>query len=256
MKKSYKILVNVGTHGTERVGLRVLEKLKGLNLKSGKLKTNIANPKALKKGVRFIDHDLNRSFPGNKNGSHEQKLAHNLIPKLTSADVVIDIHSTESDIQEAMIVTRYTKEIRKLIKAVGPRYVLVMKISRSNALISQARLGVAFEYGKDKSGKTLMGTVNGIKNILRSLGMLDGICKPHYGKTKIYVIKKAFPRKDSDELVPQIKNFTLVKKGQIVAKNGGDFIRSRKSFHPILFREPTYKDIFGFMGEYLGEIKN
>ncbi|MEQ1561455.1 MAG: succinylglutamate desuccinylase/aspartoacylase family protein [Nitrospira sp.] len=254
MKKQFKVLVNVGTHGTERIGLKVLEKLKNLNPKSGKLETNIANPKALKKGVRFISHDLNRSFPGNKKGSYEQRLAHNLIPKLKSTNLVIDIHSTESDIREAMIVTRYTKKIKKLIKAVGPKYVLVMKISKSNALISHSKLGVAFEYGNDKSIKTLTGTVGGIKNILRSLGMIEGVCKPQHTKTKIYIIKNTFPRKSSDKLMPEIKNFTLVKKGQVVAKNRDKLIRSEKSFYPILFREPTYKDIFGFMGEYLGEI--
>ncbi len=254
MKKENKVLVNVGTHGTEQIALKVLERIKNISIKKGELITYIAHPVALKKKVRFIETDLNRSFPGNKRGSLEQKLAYKIKQKLKNMDVVIDIHSTESGIRETMIVTKYTKEIKELVKAVGPKYLFVMEVSKKSALISGSKIGLAFEYGKDKDLKTLEGTMRGIVNILKAMGVVEGKCNPHYKKTKVYVIQKPFPKTSSQKLIPTIQNFKFVKKGEVVAKDGGKYIRAPQSFYPVLFRKNTYKDIFGFMGEYKEEI--
>ena len=57
-------------HGDEPLGKEVAEKLWSLNLKRGTLFTVFANPLAFEKEARFVDSDLNRSFPGNPNGNY------------------------------------------------------------------------------------------------------------------------------------------------------------------------------------------
>ena len=37
----------------------------------------------------------------------------------------------------------------QLLNAVKPKYVLYMSMNKQNALISSAKVGLAFEYGKD-----------------------------------------------------------------------------------------------------------
>ena len=57
-----KIAVVCCLHGTEPYGLEVVKRL------PASLSFFIGNEKALKENRRFIDSDLNRSFPGKENG--------------------------------------------------------------------------------------------------------------------------------------------------------------------------------------------
>ena len=48
------ILVNACTHGYEKVGKKVIDKLKDLKLKKGSVILNLANEKTYKKNKAFI----------------------------------------------------------------------------------------------------------------------------------------------------------------------------------------------------------
>jgi len=61
-----KILFIVATHGDEKIGVEVIERLRTKKLDRF-FDYLVANPKALEKNTRFIDVDLNRSYPGVRN---------------------------------------------------------------------------------------------------------------------------------------------------------------------------------------------
>ncbi len=50
-----------------------------------------------------------------------------------------------------VIVTKYDEATKAVIEAFNPPKVLVMSYKSDNALISQAKVGIAFEYGQDDS---------------------------------------------------------------------------------------------------------
>lgn len=246
MKRQQKIIVNAGTHGDEKIGLRVIDALKKLNINNGQLIFNIANPEAFMLDKRFVDQDLNRSFPGKKNGNYEQRRAYELLPIIKSADIVIDIHSTTSELKDALIVTKINKKTKEYIEAISPKYVLIMKATKNNALISNAKIGIAFEYGKDNEVKKV---VDGIKNLLLYLKVIKQLNKKNKINRPIFFeIYKSILKPKGAKLHRNIKNYKMIEKDEIYASLKKKKIKAFEDFYPILFGEKNYKDIFGFAG--------
>lgn len=112
MKKNNKeILIVIATHGNERIGVEVVK-----NLVKQKLDYFfdylVANPKALRKNVRFIDSDLNRSYPGNdKSDRYEEKLAKKNIKIAKRYKYVIDLHEAMLGTKNFIIIPRNKLDI-------------------------------------------------------------------------------------------------------------------------------------------------
>ena len=241
-----KILLIIATHGNEKIGLKVAKEIKKLRIDN--LIIQVGNKKALKINKRYIDQDLNRSFPGKKDGNYEEDRAFELTPIIKSADLVIDIHSTTSDVKDTLIVDRINKKTLECIESIQPKYVVIMKKSKGS-LISQAKIGISFEYGKDNNIITLKKIIVDIKKLLN-----------HFGLIKIKVLKNKLPTKYFDagsiiskpegyKLIKKIKNYTLVKQGSAYATSKNKKLIADEDFYPILFGEKNYKGYFGFKGK-------
>jgi succinylglutamate desuccinylase len=244
-----KIILNILTHGNETIGLAVAKELKKNKIIHGTLLVHTANELAYKRKVRFIDEDLNRAFPGNPKGNHEQRLAYKILPRIMSADIVIDIHSTKSDLKDALIITTLNNKTRKLIEVINPKYVLLMSATKKNALISNAKVGIAFEYGKNGDKLALQKIVRDIERLLSRLKMISKTCKAGRSKTKWFDVHSTVPKTSKAKVLPSIQNYKLVKKNSVYAVAGKEKIKATEDFYPILFGSgKTYKDIFGFAG--------
>ncbi len=241
-----KMILNIGSHGDEKIGFAVADEIKKIPLQNGEIIVNVGNERACKENKRFIDHDLNRVFPGNSKGSYEERLACKLLPFVKSADIVIDIHSTTSDLKDALIVTHLRKKTREYIDVITPKYLLCMNVTKQNALISGAKVGIAFEYGKDDDPVAVRKIVAGIKRLLIHLGMTKGKISKIKQKTLYFDVYKKVPKLQNATLLKSIRNYKLVRKGQTFATVGTEKIRAKENFYPILFGELKYKDFFGF----------
>lgn len=246
-----KILLNIATHRDETIGHAVAEEIEKLKITKGEVVIHVANEKAYRLGKRFIDQDLNRSFPGDVNGNHEQRLAAKILPIVKSADFVIDIHSTTSELEDALIVTNLNKKTKELIGVIGPKYLLYMKVTKNNALISNAKIGIAFEYGKDKDIKTIKKTAQGIEKLLSHLGVVSKKIKTSKNNTKYFEVYETAQKPKGAKLLKNIKNYKLIKKGEVYAVLGKDKFIAKEDFYPILFGEKKYEDIFGFVGKMI-----
>lgn len=228
------------------MGVSVIDYLKKIRIKKGTLVLRIGNPLAKLKNKRFIDQDLNRSFPGNIKGNHEEKLAHKLKLLVSKADFVIDTHTSTADTKSFAIVTKTSKSVRKLVNALNPYKVVIMdKNISKKALIYYCKAGISLEYGKNTSKKFI---TQDIMAILGKLEMID-FKKRKRNQTKLYSVTNTLRRNDGYVLNKRIRNFKLVKKGDIIANFGQKKLRATKNFYPILFGEKAYKDIFGFIAE-------
>lgn len=102
MKK--KVLLIVVTHGDEQIGLEIVQKLESIKDKFDVL---IANPEALKERKRFIDTDLNRSYPGEANSkNYEERIAFRNFEKVKKYEFIIDIHEASSGTDDFVIIPR------------------------------------------------------------------------------------------------------------------------------------------------------
>lgn len=244
------LLAIVGcVHGGEKIGKKAIAELSKLKIKKGSLLTVIANPVAVKNNKRYIEKDLNRSFPGNKNGCYEEKLAFQLRKELSACDYVVDIHSTTTDTKSLVILSKYNGVIKKFIECFNPKRVaLINKETGKNSLIHHVKCGISFEYGSEGSRTALNEIVKDIKIIMDKLGMIN---YPHKNKnnTEFFKITNLIEKKSDMRVNPEINNFNLIKKGRLIAQNENNKIIAEKDFYPVLFGEKNYKDIFGFMAE-------
>ncbi|MFA5746966.1 MAG: succinylglutamate desuccinylase/aspartoacylase family protein [Candidatus Paceibacterota bacterium] len=244
-----KIILNMLTYGKERIGLRVAREIKKLNIGNDILSFQIANRRAFELAKRSVDQDLNRSFPGREDGNHEERIAYELSPAIRSADIVIDIHSTKSELKDAVIVTKFDGPTRKCIEAIQPKYVLIMSATKDNALISQAKIGIAFEYGKDNDPAVLKKMVADIERLFGHLGLIkNNICRKKT-VTKYFDVFSRADKPKGYKLLKKIKNYKLVRKGETFARKGGDLLVAEEDFYPIIFGEKNYEDYFGFKGK-------
>ncbi len=250
------VFVNGCTHGHESVGSLIVDEIGKLATKKGTLIASVANEKAFKKNVSFIESDLNRVFPGKKDGTYEERLAYYIDKVVRASDIVIDIHSTETTEvggNSALIVTKLDKQTLNCIKVIKPPRVLIMKHTDNNALISNAQVGLGFEYGRDKDELTFRAILRDIKKILSSLDMTENGSTPQdsWGgsKTDFYEVTGVVEKKDGYELGKEVKNFQCLKKGGIIASMNGKTILADHDFYPILFGKNRYKTIFGFTGD-------
>ena len=247
-----RVLLNVCTHGTERVGLKVAKYYKDLSPLKGTFVINIANEAAVRAKKRFLHEDLNRIFPGESKGNSEQRLAHAMKPFIESFDVVIDVHSTETGLKSALIVTDYSQAVKPLLVAISPKRVIHMKATKSNALISFAKIGIGFEYGKDKSKQTYTDTVKGINNLLKHYKMLASL-RPNKNRKIIdfFEANNVVLKPEGFQVAQGVKNFVLLKKGSLVGvnKKTNEKIFATKDFYPILFGKNSYKTVFGFSAQ-------
>ena len=244
-----KIILNILTHGDERIGLKVEKEIQKLNINRNTLTVQTANSKAFKLRKKFIDQDLNRSFPGKKAGNYEEKLAYKLSAAIKSADLVFDIHSTRSELKDAIIVTKLDGETLKYVKAIQPKYVLIMNTTKNNALISQAKIGIAFEYGKDNDPDALKKIIRDIKRVFCYIGLIDAKLRKRRQIISYFNVVSEIKKPKGYKLLKKIKNYKLIRKGEVFAANGKNYLVAENDFYPILFGESNYKTIFGFKGK-------
>jgi len=102
-----KILFISATHGNEEYSIEVLD---GIEKKYPKSEYGyerlVGNPKALKKNIRYIDQDLNRSAPGDiKSKIFEEKRAAEIMKISEKFKYVIDLYGSNSKCGVTIIIS-------------------------------------------------------------------------------------------------------------------------------------------------------
>lgn len=96
------VLVIVATHGNEQFSIPVVKKL----AQEFTFDWMIANPRAKRQNIRFIEKDLNRVGPGNwQSEYYEERRAVQVIRRAQKYDAIIDIHGTDADTGVFALVT-------------------------------------------------------------------------------------------------------------------------------------------------------
>lgn len=234
-------------HGDEATGKKVVETIANFKLEKGKIITAIGNSEALRKRKRFIDADLNRCFPGKRNGNHEERIAFRLSKILKKVDFVIDVHSTTTDVKDLVIVKKRNKKVLKLLKLISPKRIAFMpKGIGDKSLINHCSAGVSFEYGPHGSMYTYRRCLQDINRILFRLKMVKHDTKRKNFRTAYFQVCGTVKKPKGIKMRKNIKNFILVRKGEILGRVKNKPVVATENFYPVLFGEKAYKDIMGF----------
>ncbi len=180
----------------------------------------IANPRALARGVRFTEHDLNAAF-GTGGDSYEEKRARELDKTLEKGKLVVDFHSFSIESEPFAILVDLA--MLPLASSLGVKHVVYMKhnIKGGHALIDQHK-GVSVEVGRHNDPKSFKKSLEIVRRLKK-----DGI-KP--AKVRIYEVY-----------------------GRI--KEKGDYFnfKEKNGIIPVLYGERAY-DGLGFYGMAAREI--
>lgn len=221
-----KILVVGCLHGDETLGEKVIKVLKPKDYKG--VEFVLANERAVRQSVRLIDQDLNRSFPGDHEGNYEQRRAYELLPFLQTADIVLDIHTTTSDVKMVPIVVGLNPTIEGIINLTTAKEIVVMgdeAVQRS--LIGHAELGISLEFGLEYS--QTHDAIEDVRNIIE--GLISETKRDKIARRVFYVSGKIF----NGRVLPRgAKNFEPLEPDGI---------------YPFLLHEKSYKDFQGFYAD-------
>jgi len=101
-----KILFIAATHGNEKIGMEVITKLQKIGY-AKYFDYLIANPRAYEKNVRFINADLNRSYPGKRYSKfYEKRLAFYNLAVAKKYPYIVDFHEASAGTENFIIIPR------------------------------------------------------------------------------------------------------------------------------------------------------
>jgi succinylglutamate desuccinylase len=162
-----RVAIVGGTHGNELTGVYLVDKFDRspelLQRDSFECLTLIANPQAVTANRRYIDRDLNRSFD---NGdlvnleltSYEEKRAKEIAAQLTNVDLIIDLHSSTSNMGLTILPSSkhpFNLQLAAYLSQLHPD-VRICYVGNSNAsdpmLRSLVPLGCTIEVGAVAQG--------------------------------------------------------------------------------------------------------
>lgn len=203
-----KILLIAATHGDEKIGVEVIKRLKTKKLNRF-FDYLIANPRALLKNTRFIDTDLNRSYPGVKNSKlYEKKLACENLQKVKKYQYIIDIHEASQGTDNFIIVPK--KRLPKLFPTELINLEKVLLWPDPKGPISQIlENAVELEFGmkNKKRGKV----ISAAESIIREL--IENIYQKNDKriKQKLYYVYGKLTKKEFSGGINKLRDFHKTK---------------------------------------------
>lgn len=182
------IFISAAIHGDEINGVEVIRRLLSRrkllsNLKGTLIAVPIVNIFGFNRNVRYLPdrRDLNRSFPGSKNGSLAGQIAHTFMQEIVEkCDYGIDLHTGSSHRFNLPQIRAYldNNEIKSLAKQFRVPIILHSEYREGSLRQAAAEKGVkvlVFEGGEALryDEKIIKSAEKGILSVLSSIGMLD-----------------------------------------------------------------------------------
>lgn len=189
-----RICIVTGTHGDELEGQMVCYLLaKCLNENLPQLDGTVEiypalNPlgiDTIQRGIPNFDLDMNRIFPGNKNGTMAEQAAHAIIEDLKGAELVVDIHSSNLYLRETPQVRINVLDEERLVpmaQKMGIDFVwvhdaaTVLEATLAHSLNSTGTNCIVAEMGVGQriNHKMCSRFVNGLLNLMADMGLWLG----------------------------------------------------------------------------------
>lgn len=237
-------------HGDEVCGLRAINRLKE-EVEEAKIELDnavklvLANEKAFNRGERFIDADLNRSFPGDKNSNkYEERLAVELKEELEGLKV-LDLHASESPKTPFAIVSGLNEDSLELAKTTCMENLIEISYVEGG-LIDVVDSSCVVECGFHNSKESAKVAYRVVMNFLAANRVLNesyDISDPE--------IYQVFDKEEGSGYEFVAENFSKVEKGEVFAEKEQDIKKASDEFYPILMSTGGYDDMIGFKAKKL-----
>jgi hypothetical protein len=239
-------------HGDEPCGARAVEKLiDDPPPVERPVKLVVANEAALERGVRYVDEDLNRAFPGAPDAdSHEGRLAHALLGELEGC-IAFSIHSTQSYDRPFAVVDG----LGPLAEAIPP-YLAVDAVVDVGPFTEGRLIGhadvVEVEAGLQGSPAAARNAASLAREFLGAVGALPA--GPRHGGVPVYRLRRLLSKRPGGEYAVPVANFERVDAGQAYATVDGEELVADEPFYPVLMSAYGYEDDWGYAADLVGNL--
>lgn len=225
------VLFSAGIHGDEINGVEIVRQIIIQKINKPKTGTIICIPIInmfgfVNKSRDFPDgRDLNRVFPGSKNGSLASRFAYHILTEIMPiVDYCVDFHAGGASRFNApqIRIMPNNPELKKLADIFNAPFTLYSKNISGSFRNSSEKLNVKmllFEGGKSLDINTDIANkgVNGAKRLLDFLGMLNPKLKTQHETPTIYIEKSSWVRAKNSGLFHDHNAIgCFVKKGTIL----------------------------------------
>lgn len=234
-----EITVIGSLHGDEPAGKKAIETILEEEIEFKKpVKFIIANEEALEQDERYLEVDINRSFPGDPESSlHEEQLAAEILQEIGETKV-LDIHTTHSHPEPFAVIKSMDDEIIELVRSSNVKNAVYFPTQSGN--IQEFITGVTIETGYQRTDQAVENAVKVIKNFLASHGAIEA----DYTRSEPEIFEY-FETVEGDWKF-QAENFQKVEKGEDYAEKDGKTLVAEEDFYPVLMSTNGYDGHLGY----------
>jgi succinylglutamate desuccinylase len=244
-----------GIHGDEPCGSRAVEALLDADLEVERpVKLIIANERAREAGVRYVEEDLNRAFPGDPDAdTHEGRLAHDLLTEIRGCEI-LSLHSTQSYAAPFALVDEMDGHARSVCPYLSVEAVVETAGYSTGRLIAYPDV-VELECGIQRSAAATENAKRLAQEFLVARGVLAGSEQPRRDhRLPVFRMERKIPKPDGEEYEVFVDNFERVAEGERFAAVDGEALHAEFPFYPILLSAYGYENEFGYAGDLVGRL--
>lgn len=248
-----EVAVVGGVHGDEPSGVRAVERLLDERPAVERpVKLVVANEAAVERGLRFVDVDLNRSFPGDPDGpTHESRLAARLAEEVEDC-TTLALHATRSHPEPFAVVDGLGPPAERIV----PHLSVVAAVDAADHVEGRlfASGGVVeVEAGLQGSDLAAENAHAVAREFLAATGALDAPATR--SPVPVYRLTGRLPKAAADEHEVFVDNFERVEHGAAYAAADGERVVADEAFYPVLVSATGYADVFGYAAERAGTLE-
>ncbi len=270
-KEGKHILILGAVHGNEIAGtiaqndiIKSIENGK-IRLSSGKITfIPVVNVEAQNKDTRFVDVNLNRVVCEHKNPqNNEERIANQLIKEIDNCDIMLDLHSTHCEEDEAFAFIDYPNNdnvdflslipVKRALAGWPDIYQgkTISDFCTERYANKKGKMGITVECGYHKSEEAVKVAKKSILNVFRYFGIIDKGDYQRYNP-EVVTLYSFVIKKDNGKLSSNYRHMSKVKKGEII----GIYDNGKKEISPMdgFIIMPNHDASIGSEWFYLGVI--
>ncbi|KOX93157.1 succinylglutamate desuccinylase [Haloarcula rubripromontorii] len=212
----------------------------------------IANEAALEANKRYLDTDLNRSFPGDADSeSRETRLAAAIASELRDC-TVLSLHSTQSYDGMFALVDELTPEMEALCSVLSVDAVVQTKGANEGRMIATVDSVLEVECGYQGSPEAAENAAQVIREFLAATGVTAESPPQRETSLPVFQLGEPIPKAAAEQYEVFVRNFEPVPEGDPVAAADDETVVAEEPFHPVLLSAYGYEDVFGFTADRIG----
>ncbi len=230
-------MILAGVHGNERGGIEALRRaLPKLRIDRGTVLAGYGNPRAIERGTRSTEANLNRLFRDDaylteqERKSYEYERAAFLRRYMEEADALLDLHGTSIPGSNAFAICEASAmELAGSLPVdlIVSGFDILEPGATDYYMNSRGKVGICFECGYIEDSAAIQVGETAIDAFLKARGHVSGKIERR-SQARIGMFMKYRAKTDSFALLKPFGNFEFVDEGQLIGIDGEDEVRAPK----------------------------